>query len=221
MSTHAHALHIAIVHAEPLLRQAIAHLFTAQPNCTVLVQAADAPALKRAAATGLVPGLVLLCMDMACAMDRSLLRWAAANLPLARLLLLGRQAAPEELAAALCAGAHGYHCTRNGQEHLLHVAGLVMQGALHFPPETHRALHQWHQRTLAPPTPAGPLPSIAHSEFLYWAAHPDELTYADIARRMGRSTRAVEKYRATLFKRHNIKSRTGLVHLAMALRLVG
>ncbi len=217
MTTHAHAYTLAIVHAEPFLRQSLHALFTVQPHCTVQLQAPGAPALKRAVATGLLPGLVLLCAEMAGADGCALLRWLARHLPAARVLLLGRPPAPDYLPDALCAGAHGYFCTLLGHDRLLLMAGLLLQGALLFPPETHRALHGWRQAQQ--PQQPGPRPSPAHCEFLHWAAHPDQLTYEEIARRMGRSPRAVEKYRATLFKRHNIKSRVGLVSLATLLGL--
>lgn len=221
MSTHAHAFTMAIVHAEPFLRHSLAALFTANARCTVQWQADNGPALKRAAATGHLPGLVLLCLDMACALDHALLRWMARHMPHARLLLLGRLPAPAELPAALCAGAHGYFCMRDGHEQLLATAGLVLQGLLCFPADTHRALGQWQPPPQALAATALRQPSPAHREFLRWVAHPAGLAYADIARRMGRSERAVEKYRAVLFKRHGIKSRMGLVYLARQLGLGG
>ena len=155
------------------------------------------------------------------ALDLALLRWMVRHMPHARLLLLGRRSAPAELPAALCAGAHGYFCMRDSHEQLLATAGLVLQGLLCFPADTHRALGQWQPPPQALAATALRQPSPAHREFLRWVAHPAGLAYADIARRMGRSERAVEKYRAVLFKRHGIKSRMGLVYLARQLGLEG
>lgn len=62
--------------------------------------------------------------------------------------------------------------------------------------------------------------SPRESQFLNLVCDPAEFTYDQIADRMGLTVKAVEVYRANLFDRYNIRSKTGLVMFAYRHRLV-
>jgi DNA-binding NarL/FixJ family response regulator len=58
-------------------------------------------------------------------------------------------------------------------------------------------------------------------EFLMWVCNEAELTYEDIAHRMGISRRTVDNHRIALFEKFEIKSKTGLVLFALRWGLLG
>lgn len=57
-------------------------------------------------------------------------------------------------------------------------------------------------------------------EFLRLVCHENEYTYEQIAELMDIQRRSVENFRASLFDKFNIKSKTGLVLFAMRWRLM-
>lgn len=62
--------------------------------------------------------------------------------------------------------------------------------------------------------------SVREAKFLTLVCDPAELTYDQIADRMGVSVKSVEAYRASLFDKYDIRSKTGLVMFAYRHRLV-
>lgn len=211
----------AVVHREPFIQRSLGSFLTAGARYKVDLTATDGKGLKQAVALGLSPVLLLLCMEEACASGMALLFWAANQLPNACVLLLGREAAPEGLPEAFCAGAHGYFCTRESPDRLHLLVENLLAGAVHFPAETFTALRQRPKQPTSLAQGTKRRPSPIECEFLRWLVHPDDFTYAEIAQRMNRSLRVVEKYRYELCKRYLAKRRAGLMSLARELGLDG
>lgn len=206
---------IALLHAHALLRRSLARLLAESGPYHILFDAADPPAFKRACALGAQPHLVLLCWDSATADNHGMLHWVAAHLSTSRVLVLGHDAPVDQLLHTLRAGAHGYHPTNEGPEALCRVMHLLLENAVYFPPAVWKQLHT----QLHAPAADVKRPSPTHCIFLSHVAAADSPNYQEIARRMKKSERAVEKYRCTLFARYGIKGKAGLVKLAMQLGL--
>lgn len=207
-----------LLHSQSLLRASIADLVGRLPQIQLQASVADVPALKRHLAMGHQPHVVLLCWHHTVANDFAALQWLRTHLPNGKLLVLGHQEDAPDLLPAFCAGAHGYLAINHSPELLHTTMQSLLQGACCFPETT------WAALRMRMPTSASTeglrMPSPTHCEFLRHVAAPDCPNYAEVARRMGKSRFAVEKYRRTLFKQYGIKGKGGLVKLAMQLGLV-
>lgn len=218
-----HHYNVALLYEEPLFLRSLTTALQGRGH-SLLASVPNTAALKLALA--MRPGVQLALFSVASAMANNydLLHWSMVQLPTTRILLLGREPEDPALAAAFFAGASGYYCTRDPEDTLMHHVLHVAEGALVFPPGTWQQIRQHpHQPPPQYPKPDPTLkrPSPAQCEFLQQVADPNNYTYPDIAKRMGRSLWAVQKYRRLLFERFNIKRRRDLEHLAWQLGLMG
>ncbi len=208
-------LSLVLLHEQNLLRQGIARLLADIEGFQLLAQAADVPALKRALAVAQAPQLLLLSADAATAEHCSLVLWARKQYPNCWLLLLGNHTPAEPLFAAFCAGAHGYLCTSQAPERMVAMVHQVVDGAIHFPAEVLARLRQLRPGPEAEPVDDGRTIGPCQLLFLRWLLVPEDLTYAEVAKRMGKSEFAVKKYVHNLFKRFKISSKGGLIKLGL------
>lgn len=212
---------LVLLHEQNLLRQGLARLLGDVPTYQLKAQAADVPALKRVLAINAAPRLLLLSAETATAEHCGLLLWLHDTCPDTGLLLLGNRTPVADLFAALCAGAQGYLCTNHAQDRMLTVLEQLLAGAYHFPAEVFALLR--HVRPALEPEPVAvevARPQCPnHIEFLRWLLVPGDLTYAQIAERMGKHPRIIKKYSDKLRQRYGLHSRNDLVRLAKQLGL--
>lgn len=213
MSTEQHTL--VLLYEQNLIRQGIARLLGDLGTFRLLAQAEDVPALKRALAVAAAPKLLLLSSEAATAEHCGLLAWLRKHCPDTCLLLLGNRTPAAQLFAAFCAGAHGYLCTSQAHERMVTVLHQLVEGAVHFPAEVLAQLRHLSPGLEPDPVddgrPIGPCQLL----FLRWLIVPEDLTYAEIAKRMGKSERAVKKYSTDLRARFKVSSKGGLIKLAL------
>lgn len=149
--------------------------------------------------------------------------WLKQHRPAVRALALTFDPDDDAMIRALRAGACGF-LRKNARSRLLEHAldSLILTGYFQTSPE-HQDLierggittRQERQRdaVLAQVTPR-------EMEFLLLVCDPQELTYEQMADRMGIHRRSVDNHRISLFEKFGIKSKTGLVLFAMRWGLV-
>ncbi len=206
---------LVLIHTHDLLRSGLARTLAATGAYRILADVADPTAFKRAIALGKQPELAVLCLENA----TSMLAWLKIHLPMCANMVLGGDEPPEQIIPLFKAGADGYHSTRDGQEVLCCGLECLGHGAKFF------AAPVWERiQALMPLAQAKPTiiryPTPAEAEFLVHLAAPDHPTYAEIALRMNKSERTIEKYRYDLCKANGIKTKAGLVDFARACGLV-
>jgi len=206
---------VILLHAQDLLRKGIAHTLADTGAFQILADVADPPAFKRAIASGHQPEVVLLCMENATAM----LAWLKVHLPKCANMVLGGDEPPDQIIHLFKAGADGYHSTREGQAVLCCGLECLGHGAKFFSTAVWERIQALMPMAQAKPTIIR-YPTPAEAEFLVHLAAPDHPTYAEIAIRMNKSERTIEKYRYDLCKANGIKTKAGLVDFARACGLV-
>ena len=209
---------LILIHRRSLLRNSLAALVARQAPFHLLAEGADPPTLKQLLAFGHRPHLLLLCWDNATADDHALLHWLARHHPNCTQLVLGHHEPTPDLVPLFVAGAHGYLNVHEAPEALHKTMTHLVDGAICYPACTWAALRQRLPYTR--PRENLRMPSPLQCEFLRQVAAPDCPSYAEVAKRMGKSIHAVEQYRMILFRRYGIKGKGGLVRLAMELGLV-
>ena len=213
MPTEQHTL--VLLHEQNLVRMGLARLLAELEGFQLLTQAADVPALKRALALAPDPALLLLSAETATADHCGLVLWLREQCPNTYLLLLGNNTPATTLFTAFCAGAHGYLCTNHAHERMVAILHQLVDGAIHFPAEVLAFLRPWRASLEPEMVDDGKPISLCQQEFLRWLLVPEELTYAGIAQRTGKSERSIKKYSTDLRKRFKVNSKGGLIKVAM------
>lgn len=206
---------LVLVLAHDLLRRGLARTLTDTGAFRILADVAEPMAFKRAIAMGQQPELAVLCLENA----HSMLAWLKIHLPNCANMVLGGDEPPEQIIPLFKAGADGYHSTRDGQEVLCCGLECLGHGAKFFSAAVWERIQALMPMAQAKPTILR-YPTPAEAEFLVHLAAPDHPNYAEIAKRMNKSPRVIEKYRYELCRDNKIKTKAGLVDLARACGLV-
>ena len=204
---------LALLHEQTLLRHAVARSINELGRYTLIAEAADAAAFKRAVAVGALPELLIVSLDVALANSSALLHWMVQHVSSARILVLGTCPPPAVLLNLLCWGAHGFLQVEQAHERLCLALEHIHQHALHFPDLPREQL-----RALRPPMDEAAQQQLhepiteRQAEFLRLVT--TGLPYATIAKRMDVSVSRVNQYRDALCERFGVVGKAGLVRLA-------
>ena len=194
-----------------ILRAGVRMLLEAQPDMTVVAEAADGEEAIRQA-TGTRPDVAVVDLTMPGMTGVETLERLRREVPATRLLVLTMHDDPGYARLALAAGASGHVIKDAESGELLSAIRAVHRG---------RTFVQVGNETapLDPPRPAAPALSPRERQVLELLAHGH--TNREVADRLSLSVKTVETHRARLSDKLGLHSRADLVRLAIDLGLLG
>ena len=214
---------VALVDDHHLVREGLRATINGFEPYEVVIEAAHGEELIALLEGRADPTIAIVDLQMPVMDGYETIAWLKKHRPAVRSLALTFDPDDDAMIRALRAGACGF-LRKNARSRLLEHAldSLVLTGYFQTSPE-HQDLierggittRQERQRDalLAQITPR-------EMEFLLLVCDPQELTYEQMADRMGIHRRSVDNHRISLFEKFGIKSKTGLVLFAMRLGLV-
>lgn len=205
---------IALADDHILLRDGLAGLVS-KLGYEVLFQADNGQELMNKVATGAIPDLVLMDINMPLKDGYETTSWLKKNYPDVKVLALSMYDDEHAIIRMLRSGARGY-ILKDSEPSELRAAleAILHKGFYYSDMVTGKLLHSIHQMDEEERITSSVLGLNAREEdFLKYAA--TEMTYKEIADQMNLSPRTIDGYRDSLFEKLGLKSRVGLVLFAI------
>lgn len=206
---------VVLVDDHTLIAKAIANIIDGFPNYSVLYEVEHGKALMEKFRTSqTIPEIVLLDISMPVMDGFETAKWLKAKYPEVRILTLSMQDDDSSLIRMIKSGAKGY-LHKNIHPEELHTAldALVSKG-FYYPEWAASKVFtnlSGEQKIRSMPDTA----EINERELEFLNLCCTEMTYREIAEKLNCSTRTVEGYRDSLFKKTGMKTRVGLVMYAV------
>ncbi len=204
-------LRVLLADDHGVLRAGLGSLLDAQPDLTVVGEAADAEDAVRQASE-LRPDIALVDVRMP-GNGIEATRRMKADRPELKVLILSQYDDPVYLHQAMAAGASGYALKRTGGQELLQAIRAVGRGEVYLHPTMARMLveESWGPRQPAPAPPVEPL-TEREIQVLRLIAHG--YTTAEIAAELYISARTIEAHKTRLMQKLEVRGRRALVQFA-------
>ena len=204
-------LRVLLADDHGVLRAGLGSLLDAQPDLTVVGEAADAEDAVRQASE-LRPDIALVDVRMP-GNGIEATRRMKADRPELKVLILSQYDDPVYLHRAMAAGASGYALKRTGGQELLQAIRAVGRGEVYLHPTMARMLveESWGPRQPAPATSVEPL-TEREIQVLRLIAHG--YTTAEIAAELYISARTIEAHKTRLMQKLEVRGRRALVQYA-------
>ena len=206
---------ITIVDDHKLFRKGMVGLMNNFKNCKVVCEANHGEELTRLISSSACPDIVILDINMPVMDGYETAVWLKKNFPQIKILALSMNDSEESIIKMLRAGANGYILKDVDPDELENAINeLVLKGFYHSDMVSEALLNNMNavSGTVMGGREASGL-NDRESEFLRLAC--TELTYKEIAEKMGVAPRTVDGYREVLFEKLDVKNRVGLVLYAI------
>jgi DNA-binding NarL/FixJ family response regulator len=207
-------IQIALVDDHRLFRSGIAALIDSFGGYNVLFEAAHGQELIESIATGLVPDILLLDINMPVMDGISTAQWLRRYHPSVRIIILSMFEDAEKVLLMVRAGVKGYLLKDAEPDEFERALSKVSEGELFYPDFVTRHLLNNFNIDKEAQVQLNP----REIEFLRLTS--TELTYKEIADTMNISVRTVDSFRDHLFEKLQIKSRVGLVLYSIKNKLI-
>ncbi len=205
---------IALVDDHSLLRGSLASLINSFEEYTVVFEADNGKEFIEQLKTQPSPDIVLLDITMPEMNGFETAAWIKKNMPLTKVLVLSMLDDETTIIAMLKEGARGY-ILKDSKPFVFRQAlddirdkGFFMNDLV-----SNKMLN--YVTTEDKKNYAGVISQLTEKETTFLRLACSEMTYKEIADKLGLSPRTVEGYRDELFKKLNVMSRVGLVMFAI------
>lgn len=205
-------IRIALVDDHQLLRSALASLIESFDDCTVICQANNGTDFINQLQEQYLPHIVLLDLNMPQLDGYETTSWLKEHYPEVHVLMLTMYDAETTMIRLLQAGAKGFLKKDIHPSELKFAIQSVMQYGYYYSHTTTGKLVNLFRGNGDAYIQKNMLNS-EEIEFLKYAA--TDLTYKEIARKMGLNPRSVDNLRDHLFEKLDVKSRVGLAIYAL------
>jgi DNA-binding NarL/FixJ family response regulator len=207
-------IQIALVDDHRLFRSGIAALIDSFGGYSILFEATHGQELIESIATGLVPDIILLDINMPVMDGISTAQWLRRYHPSVRIIILSMFEDAEKVLLMVRAGVKGYLLKDAEPDEFERALSKVSEGELFYPDFVTRHLLNNFNIDKEAQVQLNP----REIEFLRLTS--TELTYKEIADTMNISVRTVDSFRDHLFEKLQIKSRVGLVLYSIKNKLI-
>ena len=205
---------LALIDDHAMFRKALASYIAGYDNYSVLYEAGSGKELLSFLkdSKNQHPDIVLLDIRMPEMDGFAVAEFLKNNYPLIKILALSSDDDGRTISRIVRNGAKGFISKNLGPEDLLEALNVLMKGDFYLSQshlnEMVQAMHNNNDLT-----PENIQLTEKEKEFLTWAC--SELTYKDIADKMFVSTRTIEDYRDTIYKKLGVHTRQELVLYAV------
>lgn len=214
---------VALVDDHTLFRKALVGLVNGMGDYCVVLEAGNGREFKQGISAGPLVELAVVDLHMPVMNGYETLEWIRDNCPEVRALALTFDGSEDTVTKALRAGARGFLRKDVGpDEFRLALDQVRTAGCYHTDLVRHNLARHADGRTSREREQArlqGML-TPREREFLRWLASTEELSYDDIATRMGVNVRTVHSFRDDVCDKLEVHSKTGLVLMAIRSGLV-
>ena len=202
-----------------LLRNALASLIDSFGNCRVIHQSGTGKELTESIASGIMPDLVILDLNMPEMDGFETAAWLQKNVPQVKVLMLTMYDSELSLIRLLQAGVKGFLKKDIHPSELKFALQSVMQSGYYYSNHTTGKLVNLF-RNNADGNMGIQKAMLSDQELQFLKLACSDLTYKEIAQRMHLNPRSVDTLRDQLFVRLDVKSRVGMVLKAIKMNLV-
>jgi len=212
-------INIALVDDHVLFRNGVANLLTEFKDISILFEASNGKELQHVLPTHLQVDVILMDIKMPGIDGYVATRWVRDNYPGIYVLALSMFDEEAEIIKMLKAGAKGYVLKESSPAELYKgISELASKGYYSSDLISGRLIHSLNSTDQEDKTDEISCITKKEIEFLKHCA--SEMTYKEIAIKMGVATRTVDNYRQSLFDKLSIRSRVGLVLFSIKNKIV-
>lgn len=205
---------IALVDDHILLRTALASLIDSFDQCKVIQQAGDGDELIEQIKQGCRPDLVILDLNMPRKDGYESAVWLKNNFPQMQVMMLTMYDSESALIRLLQAGVKGFLKKDIHPSELKFAIQSVVQSGYYYSHNTSGKLANLF-RNSGDKTPSLHRNMLTEQEIDFLKFASSELTYKEIAQKMGLNPRSVDSLRDHLFDKLDVRSRVGLAMYAI------
>jgi two-component system invasion response regulator UvrY len=205
---------IALADDHILLRTALASLIDSFDNCKVIQQAGDGDELIEQIKQGCRPDVVILDLNMPRKNGYEAAVWLKNNFPLIHVMMLTMYDSESALIRLLQAGVKGFLKKDIHPSELKFAIQSVVQSGYYYSHNTSGKLANLF-RTNGDKTASLHKNMLTDQEVDFLKFASSELTYKEIAQKMGLNPRSVDSLRDHLFDKLDVRSRVGLAMYAI------
>lgn len=209
---------IALIDDHNLVRKAIAEFINAFSGCKVILQAESGRDMMEKINPAMLPDIALLDINMPEINGYGAAEWLRKYYPQIKILILSMHDADLAMFRLLQFGVRGFLNKGIDPTDLERAIKTTMSTGFYYGPTTGKLLDLL--RTGESNTPLAYRFSLTDNEIRFLELASTELTYKEIAMKMKLSPRTVDNYRDSLFEKLDVKTRTGLVLVAIRCGLV-
>jgi two-component system, NarL family, invasion response regulator UvrY len=197
-----------------LLRNALASLIDSFGRCRVIHQSGTGRELTESIAAGSVPDVVLLDLNMPDMDGFETTAWLKKNAPQVHVLMLTMYDSELSLIRLLQAGVKGFlKKDIHPSELKFAIESVVQSGYYYSNHTTGKLVNLFRQNTEGNSTLQKAM--LSDQELLFLKLACSDLTYKEVAQKMGLNPRSVDTLRDQLFIKLDVKSRVGLAMVAI------
>ncbi|MBC7829719.1 MAG: response regulator transcription factor [Chitinophagaceae bacterium] len=208
------ATKIALADDHVLLRTALATLINSFENCKVIQQAGDGDELIEQIRQGCRPDVVILDLNMPRKDGHETAIWLKDNFPQIHVMMLTMYDSESALIRLLQAGVKGFLKKDIHPSELKFAIQSVIQSGYYYSHNTSGKLANLF-RTNGDKSPSLHKNMLTEQEVYFLKLASSELTYKEIAQKMGLNPRSVDSLRDHLFDKLDVRSRVGLAMYAI------
>lgn len=204
---------IVLADDHPIVRQGLRTVLEAEPDLTIIGEAADGLETVELAAR-LRPQVLILDLMLPGLSGLEVTRQVHQRSPQTRVVILSMHANEAYVLEALRNGASAYVLKEAGAAELLQAVREVTAGRRYLsPPLSERAIEAYVEKAAAIPLDQSETLTTREREVLHLAAEGH--SNAEIAARLGISPRTAETHRANLMRKLGLRSQTDVIRYAM------
>ena len=204
---------ILLADDHPIVRQGMKHLLEAEPDVTVVGEAADGLQTVQLVEK-LKPRVLIVDMMMPGLHGLEILRQVKKRSPATLSIVLSMQSADAYVVEALKSGALGYILKDTGPAELVMAVRQVIQGQRFLSPKLSERLINAYIET-SNQTILDPYESLTDREREVLQMASEGLTTLEIARRLSISPRTAELHRAKMMSKLGLRNQTDLIRYAV------
>jgi DNA-binding NarL/FixJ family response regulator len=205
---------VALADDHLLLRDALASLINSFGNCKVIYHASTGKELANVIEAGVIPDVAILDLNMPDMNGFETAVWMQKKCPQVHVLMLTMYDSELSLIRLLQAGVKGFLKKDIHPDELKFAIQSVVQSGYYYSNHTTGKLVNLFRNGLAGHVSIqNALLSDNELEFLKLAC--SDLTYKEVAEEMGLNPRSVDTLREHLFTKMDVRSRVGLVMMAI------
>ncbi len=214
MQTKKNAVKIALADDHALLRNALATLIENFDECRVVNQSGNGQELIDAMENGLIPDVVILDLNMPKVDGLETAKWMQKNQPGIHILMLTQYDSELSLIRLLQAGVKGFLKKDISPSELKSAILSVMDTGFYYSNNTTGKLVSLFRNNKEGNMNLQNI-ILTEQEIVFLKLACSDMTYKEIAQRMGYNPRSIDTLRDHLFAKLDVKSRVGLVMVAI------
>ncbi len=207
---------LGIVDDHPLMRTGIAALISEFDGFKILFEASNGLEMQHQLKAGRVPEVILMDIRMPGMDGYESTAWLKAQYPAIKVLALTMFHEADAIVGMLKNGACGYIMKDSRPSEIVYaITAIKSRGVFLNEHVSGKLLH-----SIQNPSGTKQIDNLTVKEHQFLQLCCSELTYKEIAYRMGLSPHTVENYREALFRKLEVKSRGGIIIYAVKNKLV-